>query len=410
MMHGLHPFDGAFGTPRHARRPPAPPKPQPHIDMRARDRSEYLIDVSAPAGFDLNRPRASKKNNALLLEGSLVESSLNMREYVTRSRAGIYDEPSTSALVAFVPAGQLVRGSLPSSRGWIALDDDVTWMLDDGSLAFAEPAMAMEPVEFARKLEMPEDADLDSATTLKSGKQGRLTIRVPRRPPAKQQPAAAPSAYRVLHDPCVYVREARSLKARPLGYKRLGEVVHVSGEVDGWLKLAHEDGWMLKDGRAVGLGPLLAPVHAGEPKVVPAKRASPTPTPAAPRTVPATRAAASAASRPAARQAGAAAAEAAAPQPATAAKAARTRVPSGGAASEPATSARTSRSASGGSASGGGAQACGLRSSGIASLISDEPALLAECEPSETNVQSPKETVENWVAIDDGSFVPLVSA
>merc|ERR1719399_836422 len=211
-----------------------------------------------------------------MLEGTLLESERAMREYITRSRAGLYAEPSTAALAGFIPAGQVLRGSMPSSRGWIALDDEESFVRDDGSLALSSPAP--QPARFSRRVDMPDDADLEGASILEEKSSG-LTIRVPRKPARPQTPAA----YRVLHDPCVYVRESRSLGARPLGYKRAGEIVHVSAEVDGWLKLANEDGWMLRDGRQVGLGPLLAPVS--EAKVVPAKRSPPTPAP--PRTAPA---------------------------------------------------------------------------------------------------------------------------
>ena len=70
--------------------------------------------------------------------------------------------------------------------------------------------------------------------------------------------------FRVVHKPYVYIREARDTQSHRLGYKWSGETVRCSGEVGGWLKLADEDGWMLRDGRHVGLGELLVPAHGPE--------------------------------------------------------------------------------------------------------------------------------------------------
>lgn len=66
-----------------------------------------------------------------------------------------------------------------------------------------------------------------------------------------------------MHSPFVYVRELPETSARRLGYKWPGEVIVVSDERDGWLKLAHEDGWMLRDGSALGLGELLRDCDGG---------------------------------------------------------------------------------------------------------------------------------------------------
>ena len=73
------------------------------------------------------------------------------------------------------------------------------------------------------------------------------------------EPCAAMRRWRVVHSPYVYIREGRDTQSHRLGYKWPGELVLCSGEVDGWLKLAEEDGWMLRDGSALGLGALLVP-------------------------------------------------------------------------------------------------------------------------------------------------------
>ena len=68
----------------------------------------------------------------------------------------------------------------------------------------------------------------------------------------------------VAHSPFVFVREERSAASKQLGYKWRGEVVACEAEVDGWLKLAGEDGWMLRDGASLQppLGALLLPAAA----------------------------------------------------------------------------------------------------------------------------------------------------
>ena len=58
----------------------------------------------------------------------------------------------------------------------------------------------------------------------------------------------------VVHSPLVFVREEPEDESRKLGYKWRGERVAVSGERGPWLKLALEEGWMLRDGSALGLG------------------------------------------------------------------------------------------------------------------------------------------------------------
>ena len=71
----------------------------------------------------------------------------------------------------------------------------------------------------------------------------------------------------VCHSPCVFVRAQPSAGSAKLGSKIYGEdfLVHSDERDDGWLKLAGEDGWVLRDGRRLGLGELLRPLilHAG---------------------------------------------------------------------------------------------------------------------------------------------------
>ena len=76
--------------------------------------------------------------------------------------------------------------------------------------------------------------------------------------------------FEVVHGPLVAIREQPDVAARCLGAKKKAEVVR--GTVhNGWLKVEDNGGFMLIDGRSVGLGKLLAPVGTfdapGEPVV-----------------------------------------------------------------------------------------------------------------------------------------------
>jgi hypothetical protein len=76
----------------------------------------------------------------------------------------------------------------------------------------------------------------------------------------RQQDFDEPKRYRVVHKDLVYIREDHNADSADLSYKSCGDVVLATGEVNDWLKLADEGGWMLKDGEAQGLGLLLEPV------------------------------------------------------------------------------------------------------------------------------------------------------
>ena len=137
---------------------------------------------------------------------------------------------------------------------------------------------------------------------------------------AQARPPSSGQRYVVVHSPLVYIRESRDANSRRLGYKSVGDevVAERDGEVDGWLKLSGEPGWMLRDGSAMGLGELLKPAPP-----VPSAGDSALPAAAAAAVVmAATPAAAAVAAAPAAPAAPAAAAAAAAGEAAATALAA----------------------------------------------------------------------------------------
>ncbi|KAL1515868.1 hypothetical protein AB1Y20_002483 [Prymnesium parvum] len=74
--------------------------------------------------------------------------------------------------------------------------------------------------------------------------------------------SAQPRRYRVVHKPCVFIRERPSVSARCLGYAWPGDtVLVVEATTDGWLKLDGDEGWLLCDGAPLGLGALLEPTE-----------------------------------------------------------------------------------------------------------------------------------------------------
>ena len=84
-------------------------------------------------------------------------------------------------------------------------------------------------------------------------------------PAAQLQTAeAGVNQWRVVHSPRVVVRVARSIEAAMAGTRAHGEVLDVVELVDGWVKLAGAEQWMLVDGTSLGLGTLLEPLVPAE--------------------------------------------------------------------------------------------------------------------------------------------------
>jgi hypothetical protein len=78
--------------------------------------------------------------------------------------------------------------------------------------------------------------------------------------PAESE-AAVERVYVVVHEPCVFLRERPDVTSRSAGIRFRGAEVRAVGEPkDGWLTLADGGGYVLADGRSLGLGPLLRPL------------------------------------------------------------------------------------------------------------------------------------------------------
>ena len=91
----------------------------------------------------------------------------------------------------------------------------------------------------------------------------RFALPSPPPPSSSASPGDGACWWRIVHEPAVHVRAAASTNATSLGWKLAGERVYGLELHDGeWLRVhaptdAHDEGWMLVDGRKVGLGVLL---------------------------------------------------------------------------------------------------------------------------------------------------------
>ncbi len=187
MMHSMpFAFNEPFGMPRrthvHAppRTPSPPPEAEPRIEVDER-RDAYFISCEAPPDWKANADARIEASGHLLLEGSLhPEKPVGFYSYETRDRAGLFSQPSHRALQGVIPPGRLLRGSAPSRQGWIALDDDESFVLDDGSLELVGRPRVPRPVPFRKRVTLPSDADVQKATSKSLGRGDGLLITVPR--------------------------------------------------------------------------------------------------------------------------------------------------------------------------------------------------------------------------------------
>merc|ERR1719198_1565159 len=121
----------------------------------------HTLTVDAPPQFLLRDVHATPlASHALRIEGTLVPAE-RLREYVTQSRVRIFDEPSPHSCIGFAPPGKVLRGTAPSSRGWIALDDNECFVSAHDAGLVARPLA--KPVAFAKRVSLPADAILERA-------------------------------------------------------------------------------------------------------------------------------------------------------------------------------------------------------------------------------------------------------
>lgn len=419
MLHGLSPFDmgfSPFARPQHAP-PPTPPRVEPRIRTE-QNKERYAIRVDPPEGYALSKIKTKRLDaRSLVIEGVLEQNFPEYVEYVVRARTGVYSHPSRSSLVGVIQPGHVVRGSAPSSRGWIACDDDESFILDDGSLVPRHHHARGAPVAFAKRVLLPgDDADLT-----------RLTSTV-----GDEEADNAEARYEVVfRGPRVAVRAGAHTAAPILASLPRGAVIEGTRDTldPNWVRLTDECAR-----RAVGMGVagqrdafvmMVHPQYGRLLAPLTPPRSHPPPSTSSggilvrvPRKPHRTQAASSANAgrqaeqhkRRAPEDASAASyngASFASPPPA----AARQR----SAASEPPSMSRSTHArdapttgADPAMARGGGSRQ--HAAGGQSATMGGGGPVLCECEAAAENVQSPHETVEAWAAVEGGGFVVMVTA
>ena len=187
-MLGINPYESMFHRhtyPNVMREPPrrsqATSSVEPQLHTETHDDS-FVISVTAPnSDYTMNDARATLAADGIVVQGSVVKKSDGGYEYVTRRRTGVYTEPHEDCLAGVIPAGQRLSGGAPTRTGWIALDDDESWILDDGTIALVGRPSPTRPSGFAKKVSLPSDAMLRRATSEPLGN-GGLLVTVPRVP------------------------------------------------------------------------------------------------------------------------------------------------------------------------------------------------------------------------------------
>lgn len=225
-MMGFHPnhFDSRVPIRPTARTPSPPPAGRDPCITTSETHDEYRIALNPP-DYDhtLQDSRAYLDGQELVIETKVASTRGGIYNYRTRDRTGIYSHPSRHSLVGVVPPGRLLRGGAPSHNGWIALDDDESWMVDDGSLVLVGQPSSDHSHRFVKRVRLPPDAALHRATTEPSrqGQGGGLRITVPRTrkvaPTPRQVPVnvkrAAPPAQK--QQPSVKQGSAANVPAPP---------------------------------------------------------------------------------------------------------------------------------------------------------------------------------------------------
>jgi len=191
-MLGLSPFDhlNGYGRPHHhtstmgkSQPRSSSPHAEPDIDLDERD-GAYLISLSAPEGYVLDRPQALLEGGRQITLRGTLEAATATYEYVTLSRTGVYAAPGRQML-GVLPARAMLRAAGPPTRsGWVELADEDGWVDTDSLHMVARPP---PPRPFDRLVKLPNDAVFQRATS-RTLRNGGLIVSVPRRP---AQPAAA---------------------------------------------------------------------------------------------------------------------------------------------------------------------------------------------------------------------------
>jgi len=115
--------------------------------------SNMRVEISATHCF--------MRHGDLAIEGHVSLRPLYY-EYVCCCPTPLFKEPSAHAAVLMLPKGKTVRGGLPSSKGWIPLDDDESWIFESAQLRLRKPEVVRVP--FTRHVRLPSDVEITHAT------------------------------------------------------------------------------------------------------------------------------------------------------------------------------------------------------------------------------------------------------
>jgi len=119
--------------------------------------------------------------SALRVDG-VVSTRLDHMTYLVRRPTPLYSEAAFQDQVGMLQAGTLVQGGFPSSEGWIALDDDESWLFMDGRVELLEP-FAETSRPFVRLIPLPSGLDLSLAAVQEASDSLIITV-----PSANQAP------------------------------------------------------------------------------------------------------------------------------------------------------------------------------------------------------------------------------
>jgi len=131
--------------------------------------AHHSADLSATCSFDMH--------GDLAIEGMVSLRPL-FQEYVCHRATQVFAEPSRHAAIGMLPGGSVVHGGLPSSEGWIPLDDDESWILESPQIRSVRRQEAVR-APFTRHVPLPRDIEMKCATCQEM--RGGLVVTLPRR-------------------------------------------------------------------------------------------------------------------------------------------------------------------------------------------------------------------------------------
>lgn len=120
------------------------------------------VTVEAPGNAELLGPRARVNRGRLLLEGTVSHFS-QFQEYEVFDYTSVFSEPCRHPRLrsGVLRPGAVVRGGMPTSEGWVALDDDESWIHDDGQIRRL-PGQAEQRL-FSHVIDLPTGCFIEGA-------------------------------------------------------------------------------------------------------------------------------------------------------------------------------------------------------------------------------------------------------